>query len=175
MSRKIALVATNGVEEVEFTEPRDAINKAGGEALLVSPVDEVQSLNGDIKPSSIYKADLPVSKANPDDFDGLVLPGGTVNADTLRIEKESLAFIKSFVDAGKPIATICHGAWALVELNVLEGRTLTSYPSVKTDIERAGGHWVDQEYVVDGTLASSRNPNDLPAFNKGIVTLFGLD
>lgn len=174
MSRRIAFVATNGVEEVEFVQPRDAIRNAGGEAVLVSPVEEIQSLNGDIEPSAKYKADLAVADANPDDFDGLVLPGGTVNADTLRIEKEALAFIKAFMDAGKPIATICHGAWTLVELDVLKERTLTSYLSIKTDIERAGGHWLDDEFVQDGNLVSSRDPNDLPAFNKGIVSFFKL-
>lgn len=174
MSKKIALLATDGVEEVEFTKPRDALLKAGAEAVLVSPKDEILSTEGDIHPSESYPADLKLARARAEDFDGLVLPGGTVNSDTLRIDEDAVAFVRDFVASGKPIATICHGAWTLLEAGGVKGRTLTSWPSLKTDLVRAGATWVDEEYVRDGKLASSRNPKDLPAFCEGIVELFEL-
>jgi protease I len=163
------LVANEGVEQVELTKPWEAVKEAGGEPELVAPESgEVQAFN------HLDKADtFPVGKtlddASPDDYDGLVLPGGVANPDILRTVDDAVAFTRAFFEAGKPVAAICHGPWTLVEAGVVEGRTLTSWPSVKTDIRNAGGDWVDEEVHVDSGLVTSRNPDDLPAFCDKLV------
>ena len=167
------LVAPEGIEQVELTEPWKAVGEAGGTPRLVS-TDEgtVQAFNH-LDKGDTFDVDLTVDAADVTAFDGLVLPGGVANPDFLRTQPAAVAFAKSFFDAGKPVAVICHGPWTLVEAGVLDGRTLTSWPSLQTDIRNAGGTWVDEEVVVDSTgpnrLVSSRKPDDLPAFSSTLV------
>jgi protease I len=171
--KKIAIIATDGVEEVELTEPRKAVENAGATTELLSPkTGEIQAMTSDIEPTDKFSVDKPVSEASPAEYDGLILPGGTVNADRLRIEDDVVSFVQEFFKSGKPVGVICHGPWTLVEADLVRDRTLTSYPSVKTDIRNAGGNWVDKEVVVDAGLVTSRNPNDLPAFCDKIVEEF---
>ena len=168
----VAFLATDGVEQVELTEPWKAVENAGGKPVLVSiEEDEIQGMNHDEK-ADTFDVDVHVSKADPSQFDGLVLPGGVANPDYLRVDESAVKFVRSFFDGGKPVAAICHGPWTLVEADVVNGRTLTSWPSVKTDIRNAGGTWVDEEVHVDGGLITSRKPDDLPAFNAKIVEVF---
>ncbi|OKL54421.1 peptidase C56 [Bowdeniella nasicola] len=162
---KIAFLATDGYEDSELTSPWEAVTQAGATATLIAP--ESGSIEG--KKGHQASVDFVVKDANPDDFAGLVLPGGVVNADHLRMDDDAVAFVKSFFDANKPVAVICHGGWILTDADVLSGRTLTSYPSLKTDLKNAGATWVDEEVCVDGELISSRTPNDLPAFNREFV------
>jgi protease I len=163
------LVAAEGIERVELTEPWAAVVDAGGSAVLLSPE------KGDVQTfDHLDKAEtLPVDKAVKDadlaDYDALVLPGGVANPDALRLDGDAVGFIRDFVGTGKPVAAICHAPWTLVEAGVLQGRTLTSWPSLRTDITNAGGTWVDQEVVVDGNLITSRNPDDIPAFTKALL------
>jgi len=171
--KKIAIIATDGVEQVELVKPREAVEAAGAETELLSPESgEIQAMNGDIEPADRFQVDKPVSDASPDDYDGLILPGGTVNADRLRIEDDVIQFVQKHFASGKPVGVICHGPWTLVEADLVRGRTLTSYPSIRTDIRNAGGEVVDEEVVVDQGLVSSRNPDDLPAFCAKIVEEF---
>ncbi len=171
--KKIAIIATDGVEQVELVKPREAVEAAGAETELLSPESgEIQAMNGDIEPADRFTVDKQVSDASPDDYDGLILPGGTVNADRLRIEDDVIEFVQKYFAAGKPVGVICHGPWTLVEADLVRGRTLTSYPSIRTDIRNAGGNVVDEEVVVDQGLVSSRNPDDLPAFCAKIVEEF---
>jgi protease I len=170
--KRIAFLATDGFEEVEYTEPREAVEKAGGQAELVSPnAGSIQAMNHHDK-SDTYQVERTVADADPADYHALVLPGGVANPDALRTDPEAVAFVRAFFDAGKPVGVICHGPWTMVEADVVRGRTLTSWPSVKTDIVNAGGTWVDEEVHVDGQLVSSRKPDDLPAFCKAIVDRF---
>ncbi|MEV0713492.1 type 1 glutamine amidotransferase domain-containing protein [Asanoa sp. NPDC050611] len=170
--KRIAFLATDGVEEAEYVEPRDAVEKAGATAELISiKTGSIQSMDHTEK-SKQYEVDREVAAADAADYDALVLPGGVQNPDKLRMNKDAVAFVKAFADAGKPIGVICHGPWTLVEAGVLKGRTITSYPSLHTDLVNAGANWVDQEVCVDGNLVSSRNPGDIPAFNKTIVEKF---
>ena len=162
--KKVAFLATDGVEQVEYTEPRKAIEQAGATAQLVSlEPGEIQGFNH-LDKGDRFPVDVEVAKASADDYDGLVLPGGVANPDFLRANPDAVQFVRSFFDAGKPVASICHGAWTLVEAGVVKGRTLTSWPSIRTDIENAGGTWVDEEVHVDQGLVTSRKPDDLPAF-----------
>jgi protease I len=162
--KKVAFLATDGVEQIEYTEPRKAIEQAGAEAVLVSlEPGEIQGFNH-LDKGDQFPVDVEVSKASADDYDGLVLPGGVANPDFLRANPDAVQFVRSFFDAGKPVASICHGAWTLVEAGVVKGRTLTSWPSIRTDIENAGGTWVDEQVHVDQGLVTSRKPDDLPAF-----------
>ncbi len=171
--KKIAIIATDGVEQVEHDKPRQAVEEAGADTELLSVgSDEIQAMNGDIEPADKIKVDKPISDASPDDYDGLILPGGTVNADRLRMEDDVIQFVQKFFADGKPVGVICHGPWTLVEADLVRGRTLTSYPSLRTDIRNAGGEVVDEEVVVDQGLVSSRNPDDLPAFCAKIVEEF---
>jgi protease I len=171
--KKIAIIATDGVEQVELEKPRQAVKDAGGETELLSPQDgEIQAMNHDLEPADTFSVDKSISDASPDDYDGLILPGGTVNADKLRSEDEVVSFVQEFFRAGKPAGVICHGPWTLVEADLVRDRTLTSYPSLQTDIRNAGGKWVDEEVVVDQGLVTSRNPDDLPAFCTKIVEEF---
>jgi protease I len=172
-SKKIAIIATDGVEQVELETPRKAVEEAGATTDLLSPqTGEIQAMNGDIEPASKFKVDKAMRDASADDYDGLILPGGTVNADRLRMEDDVISFVQEFFKSGKPVGVICHGPWTLVEADLVAGRTLTSFPSLRTDIRNAGGHVVDEEVVVDQGLVSSRNPDDLPAFCAKIVEEF---
>jgi protease I len=162
--KKVAFLATDGVEQVEYTEPRKAVEQAGAEARLVSlEPGEIQGFNH-LDKGDRFPVDVAVAEASADDYDGLVLPGGVANPDFLRANPDAVRFVRSFFEAGKPVASICHGAWTLVEAGVVEGRTLTSWPSIRTDVENAGGTWVDEEVHVDRGLVTSRKPDDLPAF-----------
>jgi protease I len=171
--KKIAIIATDGVEQVELEKPRQAVEDAGAQTDLLSPGSEdIQAMNHDLEPADKFPVGKSISDASPDDYDGLILPGGTVNADRLRIEDDVISFLQEFFKSGKPVGVICHGPWSLVEADLVRGRTLTSYPSVRTDIRNAGGEWVDEEVVVDEGLVSSRKPDDLPAFCAKIVEEF---
>jgi protease I len=171
--KKIAFLAADGVEEVELTEPWKAIEQAGGEPELLSVKSgEIQAFRHFDK-GGTFKVDKVVSEAEAIDYDGLVLPGGVANPDRLRTDKTAVELVKRFFEAGKPVGVICHGPWTLVEAGVVKGRTITSWPSLRTDIENAGGKWVDREVVVDSGLVSSRKPDDLPAFNAKIIEEFG--
>jgi protease I len=166
------LVSNEGVEEVELTEPRKAVEDAGGDGALISlEAGPVQAFNH-LDKGSVFAADSAVGDVSASDFDALVLPGGVANPDQLRADPDAVQFVADFVRAGKPIGVICHGAWTLVEADVVRGRRLTSWPSLRTDIRNAGGEWVDEEVVIDKGVISSRNPDDLPAFNKAIVEQF---
>jgi protease I len=170
--KKIAFLATDGVEQVEYTEPRKAVEQAGASADLVSlEPGQIQGFNH-LDKGDTFQVDKAVADASADDYDGLVLPGGVANPDVLRTDKDAVQFVRSFFEAGKPVASICHGAWTLVEADVVKGRTLTSWPSIRTDIENAGGAWVDEEVHTDRGLVTSRKPDDLPAFNAKIVEEF---
>jgi protease I len=171
--KKIAIIATDGVEQVELEKPRQAVQDAGADTELLSPQSgEIQAMNHDIEPADRHQVDKPISEASAEDYDGLILPGGTVNADRLRMEDAVISFLQDFFRAGKPVGAICHAPWTLVEADLVRGRTLTSYPSLRTDIRNAGGEVVDREVVVDQGLVSSRNPDDLPAFCAKIVEEF---
>jgi protease I len=170
--KTIAFLATDMVEQVELTEPWKAVEAEGGTPELVSLDDgEIQGFNHYEK-AGTFKVDKKVSAARVDDYDGLVLPGGVGNPDTLRQDDDAVEFVKAFFEAGKPVAVICHGPWTLIEADVVRGRKLTSFPSVKTDLRNAGANWVDEEVVVDSGLVSSRNPNDLPAFCAKMIEEF---
>ncbi len=171
--KKIAIIATDGVEQVELVEPRKAVEQAGATAELLSvETGEIQAMNSDINPADKFEVGKAIGDASPGDYDGLILPGGTVNADRLRMDSDVISFIQDFFKSGKPVGAICHGPWTLVEADLVRGRTLTSYPSLHTDIRNAGGEWVDEEVVVDQGLVTSRKPDDLPAFTAKIVEEF---
>ncbi len=166
------LVANEGIEQVELTEPRKAVEAAGAETELVAPESgEVQAFNH-LDKGDTFEVDVTAADADAGDYDGLVLPGGVANPDILRTEPEAVAFARAFFEAGKPVGVICHGPWTLIEAGVVEGRTMTSWPSLRTDLRNAGAEWVDEEVVVDSGLVSSRNPDDIPAFNAKIVEEF---
>ena len=170
--KKIAFIATDMVEEVELTKPWEAVKEAGGQPELVSiETGEIQAFNHYDK-SKTYKVDKDFSSARVDDYDGLVIPGGVGNPDTMRADDDAVEFVRSFFEAGKPVAVICHGPWMLVESGVVRGRRVTSWPTLETDIRNAGGDWVDDEVVVDGNLVTSRKPDDIPAFNREMTRLF---
>jgi len=170
--KRIAFLATDMVEEVELTKPWEAIEQAGGKPELLSIDDgEIQAFDHYDK-SKKYKVDRKVGDAKVDDYDGLVLPGGVGNPDTLRQDEDAVEFVKAFFEAGKPVAAICHAPWTLIEADVVRGRKLTSFPSVKTDLRNAGANWVDEEVVVDSGLVTSRKPDDLPAFCDKMIEEF---
>ena len=167
--KRIAFLAADGVEQVELTEPWKAVEQAGGQPELVSlQKGEIQAFQHFDKGDS-FRVDATVEDANPSDYDGLVLPGGVVNPDILRTNDKAMSFVRAFFEQGKPVGAICHGPWSLVEAGVVKDRTLTSWPSLKTDIENAGGTWVDEEVHVDRGLVTSRKPDDLPAFCSKLV------
>jgi protease I len=170
--KKIAFLATDMVEQVELTEPWKAVEEAGGTPELVSLEEgEIQGFDHYDK-ADTFQVDRVVSEVTADDYDGLVLPGGVGNPDTLRTDEDAVRFARTFVESGKPVGVICHGPWTLVEADVVRDRTLTSFPSIRTDVKNAGGNWVDEEVVVDDGLVSSRDPDDLPAFCKTLVEEF---
>ena len=170
--KKVAILTADGFEESELLKPRAALDAAGATTVIVSPkLDAVKSWVGDGFGESIA-VDVHVSKANAADYDALLLPGGVINPDKLRIEPDAVAFVRAFFDAGKPVAAICHGPQTLIEADVVDGRRLTSYPSVKTDLINAGADWVDEEVVCDQGLVTSRKPADIPAFNKKMIEEF---
>ena len=170
--KTIAFIATDMVEEVELTKPWEAVKEAGGEPELISmKMGEIQAFNHYDK-SNTYRVDKDFSSARVGDYDGLVIPGGVGNPDTMRMDDDAVEFVRSFFEAGKPVAVICHGPWMLVEADVVRGRKVTSWPSLETDIRNAGGNWVDEEVVVDQGLVTSRKPDDLKAFCKKLVEEF---
>lgn len=169
---KVAILATDGFEQSELFEPRKALQEAGAEVKIVSlKTGEIKGWNEKNWGDSIA-VDLTVDEANANDFDALQLPGGVMNPDKLRMNEKAVQFVKSFFDAGKPVAAICHAPWTLVEAGVVKGKTLTSWASLQTDLENAGAKWVDQEVVTDNGLVTSRNPQDIPAFNKKMIEEF---
>jgi protease I len=170
--KRIAILATDGVEEVEYVKPREAVENAGAEVDLVSIKDgSIQAFNH-LDKSKTYKVDVTAAEADADRYDGLVLPGGVANPDFLRTDPGAVRFVWAFFDAGKPVGAICHGPWTLIEAGVVEGRTLTSWPSLRTDLANAGATWVDEDCFVDNGLVTSRKPDDLPAFCAKIVEEF---
>ena len=171
--KKIAILAADGVEQVEYDEPKKAVEAAGGTTELLSLEEgEIQAMKSDINPTEKIAVDKTVAEASADDYDGLILPGGTVNPDNLRVDKDAISFLQAFFKTGKPVGVICHGPVTLVEADLVRGRKLTSYPSIQTDIKNAGGEWVDEEVVTDEGLVSSRSPDDLEAFCAKIVEEF---
>jgi protease I len=171
--KRVAILATDGVEQVELTDPRNALDDAGATTVVVSPKEgTIKGWQHDHWGDEI-PVDRALSEASPDDFDALLLPGGVMNPDRLRMDKQAVQFVKGFFQAGKPVAAICHGPWMLVEADVVRNRAMTSWPSLQTDIRNAGGDWVDREVVTDMGLVTSRKPDDIPAFNRKMIEEFG--
>lgn len=169
--KRVAILVTDGFEQVEMTDPRKALEEAGAQIdLIADKSGTVQGWNH-TTPADSFPVDLTFDSANLDDYDAIVLPGGVVNGDNIRLEAQAQALVKGAADAGKPIAVICHGGWILASADVVRGRTLTSWPSLADDLRNAGANWVDKEVVVDGNLVSSRKPDDLPAFNRSLIAL----
>ncbi len=170
--KKVAILATDGFEQSELFEPKKALEDAGAEVTIVSlKAGEIKGWD-ETDWGEKVAVDLTVDQANADDFDALELPGGAMNPDKLRMNKKAVDFVRSFFEAGKPVAAICHASWTLIEADVVKGKTLTSWGSLQTDLENAGAKWVDQEVVVDNGLVTSRNPGDLPAFNQKMIEEF---
>ena len=170
--KKVAILVAEGFEQVELTGPRQALDEAGAETKIVSPArGEVQGWNHYDKGDK-FKVDVPLAEADAQNFDALLLPGGVANPDQLRMKPEAVRFVKAFFDAGKPVASICHGPWTLIEAGAVLGRTMTSWPSIKTDLINAGADWVDREVVTDKGLVTSRKPDDIPAFNEKMIEEF---
>ena len=169
---RVAILATDGFEQVELTGPRRALERAGADTQLVAPEDgTIRGWNHSEWGDEI-DVDVPLADADPEDFDALLLPGGVMSPDHLRMEPEAVGFVKAFFESSKPVAAICHGPWMLVEADVVRDRELTSWRSLRTDLENAGARWSDREVVIDGTLVTSRDPDDLPAFERAIVDTF---
>jgi protease I len=171
-SKRIAILVENGFEQVELTRPKQALEEAGAQTDIISPSGgKVKGWNftqwGDE-----FQVDVPLGNAKPNNYDALLLPGGVMNPDKLRINRQALEFVKTFFDTGKPVAAICHGPWTLIDAGVVKGRKLTSYESIQTDLKNAGAQWVDQEVVVDNGLVTSRKPEDIPAFNAKMIEEF---
>jgi len=171
--KKIAILATDGFEQAELLEPRKALDQAGAQTQVVSPKDG--KIKGwDMKDwGKEVQVDISLKSARPEEFDALLLPGGVMNPDHLRMDPQAVEFVKHFTDEGKPVAAICHGPWTLIEAGAVRGKTMTSWPSLKTDLSNAGAKWVDKEVVSDGELVTSRKPDDIPAFNREMIRLFG--
>ena len=169
---KVAILVTDGFEQVEMTEPRQALDQAGAQTRLVSPKDGRVKAWKFTEWGDEFPVDVPLAQARAEDFDAILLPGGVINPDKLRMNQNAVLFAQAFLDAGKPVASICHGPWTLIETGKVQGRRLASWPSLQTDIENAGAQWVDEEAVVDGNLVTSRKPDDIPAFNREMIALF---
>jgi protease I len=171
-NRTVAILATDGFEQVELTEPRKAVEDAGARTRLLAPRDgEIQGMHHD-KPGDRFKVDGRVAEAKVDDYDALILPGGVANPDALRMDEAAVRFVRDFARSGKPIGVICHGPWTMIEADVVRGRRMTSWPSLRTDLRNAGAEVVDEEVVTDSGIVSSRKPDDLPAFCRKIVEEF---
>jgi protease I len=171
--KRVAILVADGFEQVELTGPRKALDEAGASTKIVSSAkDEVQGWNHFDK-ADHFAVDVPLESADANDFDALLLPGGVANPDQLRTNPKAVAFVRAFFDAEKPVAAICHGPWTLIDAGVTHGRKMTSWPSLKTDLTNAGAKWTDEEVVVDRKLVSSRKPQDIPAFNREMLALFG--
>ena len=169
--KRIAVLMTDGVEQVEYTKPRQFLEQHGAKVTLLSPKkkgEQVQGFNH-LTPAEKFTVELDVREAQPGDFDALVLPGGVANPDMLRLSKESIGFIRAFSQARKPIAAICHGPWTLIDAGVAKGRRMTSWPTLQNDLRNAGAEWSDEEVVVDGQLVTSRKPDDIPAFDQALL------
>ncbi len=169
---RVAILITDGFEQVEMTEPRKALDSAGAETHIVSPKDDTVRGWKFTEWGDQFPVDDPLDKASARDFDALLLPGGVINPDRLRMQPKAVDFVKSFFDADKPVAAICHGPWTIIEAGAARGRRIASWPSLKTDLRNAGAQWIDQEAVVDGNLVTSRKPDDSPAFNREMIALF---
>lgn len=169
---KVAILVADGFELSEMVEPKKALEGAGATTSIVSPAKETVQAWKHFDKADTFAVDVPLDEADPSRFDALLLPGGVANPDQLRVQPKAVAFIKAFAEREKPIAVICHGPWTLIEADVVRGRTVTSWPSLQTDLRNAGAKWVDQEVAVDGTLVSSRKPADLPAFNRKMLEVF---
>ena len=169
--KRVAILVTNGFEQVELTGPKEALEAAGAETEIVSPAEKkVRGWEGeDMDWGNKFKVDVPLAEANARNYDALLLPGGVMNPDKLRLHPEAIEFIRQFVNSGKPIGAICHGPWTLIDAGAVRGRRLTSYPSIKTDLINAGANWVDEEVVVDNGIVTSRKPSDIPAFNRKLI------
>jgi protease I len=171
---KVAILVENGFEQIELTEPRKALDAAGADTRVVSPQSgKVRGWNhtdwGEELP-----VDVPLAQAKPDDFDALLLPGGVLNPDKLRMNPDAVRFAKSFLDNNKPVAAICHGPWTIIEAGHARGRQIASWPSLKTDLRNAGADWIDDEAVIDGNLVTARKPDDIPAFNRSMIDVFAM-
>jgi len=167
--KKVAfLVAQEGIEQVELTDPWKAVEDGGGSPVLLAPDSGTVQAFNHLDKADTFDVDVPVSKASVDDFDALVLPGGVANPDALRTDSDAVQLVKDFIGSGKPVAAICHAPWTLVEADVVSGKRVTSWPSLQTDLRNAGADWVDEEVVVDGNLITSRNPDDIPAFTRAL-------
>jgi protease I len=169
---KVAILVTDGFEQVELVEPRKALDEAGADTSVVSPKDERARGWNFTDWGDEVAVDVPLDRARPQDFDALLLPGGVMNPDTLRMLPEAVAFVRALFDAGKPVASICHGPWTVIEAGAARGRRVTSWPSLRTDLRNAGAEWLDQEAVVDQGLVTSRKPDDIPAFSRAMIDLF---
>jgi protease I len=170
--KRVAILVADGFEQDELVKPREALDEAGAETAVVSPCEKKVKGRKHDRPGKSVKVDLLLNEADPTDFDALLLPGGVQNPDTLRMNESAVRFVKSFFDDHKPVAAICHGPWTLVEADVVRGRRMTSYASIKTDLRNAGANWVDEEVVVDNGLVTSRKPDDIPAFNEKMLEEF---
>jgi len=171
--KKVAILVAEGFEQVEMTAPRNALKAAGAKTTIISPeANEVKGWNHH-EPADTFKVDVKLEDADAEDYDAILLPGGVMNPDTLRKLPGAVEFVRAFFEEGKPVAAICHGPQVLIEADVVRGRTMTSYPSIKTDLVNAGAHWVDEKVVVDQGLVTSRSPDDLPYFNEKMVEEFG--
>jgi len=170
--KRVAILLTDGFEQVEMTEPRTALEDEGADTMLVSPQPKRVWSWRFVRWGRTYRVDVPLARANPDDFDALLLPGGVLNPDRLRLNRDAIQFVRGFTESGKPVAAICHGPWTLIDAGFVGGKTLTSWPSLQNDLRNAGARWVDQEVVVDGKLVTSRKPDDIPAFNRRMIEVF---
>jgi protease I len=170
--KRIAMLLTDGVEQVEYTGPRSFLEEQGAQVTLISPKpagDEIQGFDH-LTPSQKFKVEMDVRDARPGDFDALVLPGGVANPDMLRLSMDAITFIREFGREDKPIASICHGPWTLIDADLVNGKRMTSWPTLQMDLQNAGAEWVDEQVVVDGKLVTSRKPDDIPAFNQAILS-----
>ena len=170
---RVAILATDGFERAELIEPRKALDAEGAETKVISPRSgQIKAWEKDHWGETV-RVDVALEQAKPDDFDALLLPGGVINADSIRMEPRAVEFVRAFVTAGKPVAAICHAPWILIEADAVRGRKLTSWPSLKTDLKNAGANWVDEQVITDNGLVTSRKPDDIPAFNKKMIEEFG--
>lgn len=170
--KKVAILVADGFEQIEMTEPRRHLEDAGAETVLISAANDTVTAWDETDWGDTYNVDLELENGRVDDFDALLLPGGVMSPDRLRMDERAVRFVREFFLAAKPVAAICHGPWMLIDANVAKGRTLTSYPSIKVDLTNAGAKWLDQEVVIDEGLVTSRRPSDLPAFNRAMIGVF---